>query len=64
MRPIKNTIRQAKPKSSKLREEYLSKIAMEQEEEDGIAAAIHFKNLKHREYPKQKFLRIRRAEKN
>ena len=37
-----NTI---KPKASKLREQYLAKLSMELEEEDGIQAASHFKNL-------------------
>ena len=41
-----------KPKASKLREEYLAKLSMELEEEDGIQAASHFKNLKHREMTK------------
>ena len=50
-----------KPKASKLREEYLAKLSMELEEEDGIQAASHFKNLKHREMTKKRFLRIRIA---
>ena len=49
----------AKPKASKLREEYLSKLALELEEEDGIEEASHFKILKHREEVRNK----RRAEK-